>query len=929
MRAFVKKATVRVFVDRTRSVFAASLLALVASVATGCSGGGGGGVALAPQTAAPAATATAASSATASISFSVTVPQLTSASARTRRPDYVSPSTKSLIATFLLQGANASQTQTFYIDVQPANNPNCTRSTAASTVCVATFTLPQGGVYTASILAYDVGLDPVTKIPMNGNVLSQATSVPVTAVAGANTALNVTLQGVPKTVAVFAKSAAGLLLAGAGGLTLPACFTSQQVGVYALDADNNVIVGPGQPTVGLTTTATGFTVAAVGGGNASLFTLTSTLANQTANATIVASATASGASPITTTSAVAFSPCGPPTATPAPTPLPTAFVPPSPSPPTPTPTPAPTPTPIVGYAPPNAGGFGFGVNNAGIASGAAIILSGITTNCVSGAEPGCGAGVPFANETIQLTVAQATSSSARRSASFTLDRPPIALLPQTGPTLGQLYRGRPAPHDATGAHTGFALSVAPTAAESSRLARVTRVAQSGRRQPADAQIVYPTTLGSTASFYVPTQLPGAVQIQVTATLVLATSHAYVWLDNQIAADGANGKPVPTQATLAAYGSAFETAYAVDSQHFGTPEYTTSSPGYAGKLGPYQDCDTNGNVVNDAGEPFYIAPPNGKHIVLIVSPKGLNPNFSGFHSAVDQIRRGVSNCFSYETSNEASMVTLKWPSDATFTTPDIQTFESQEDAIRLAAGTFENDVEFAQHFMVHSDFSQTLSDQSFIEYGLGALAGDFAIANRYGNQPALDVDSSVSNAAASYLAAPHYASLTAVGGGDQRTGAAVAQCSGCIGAAYLFQRYLYDRFGGDAYLHALIQSSSTGYGNLQAAIGGYPVSTAITDFGIALAASGTGLTTDSRFSFTSFNPYGTYTDQFGRSVSLQGPATFLLGGQVVGRDGAGVMSTIFAGAFAYLPYQIPGGYNTTINFIDQSGNDKLAGGILQL
>jgi hypothetical protein len=150
--------------------------------------------------------------------------------------------------------------------------------------------------------------------------------------------------------------------------------------------------------------------------------------------------------------------------------------------------------------------------------------------------------------------------------------------------------------------------------------------------------------------------------------------------------------------------------------------------------------------------------------------------------------------------------------------------------------------------------------------MSMLAQDFAVNRMFPSVP-FDV-ADAGRRARQYLAAPETFSLTAFT--SLTFGARQYNCSGCYGFSYLFQRYLYDRFGGDAYLKKML-NRQTSLANIRQATGIDPAQ-AISDFAVAIAASGTGATSDPRFGFTGINLRATYTDQFYRTSTFLGPAT---------------------------------------------------------
>lgn len=159
---------------------------------------------------------------------------------------FVSPATQSM--TVAITGASAlSET----VNLTPTSN-GCT-STLASTLCQLSIALAPGS-YTATITTYD-GLNGT------GNALSTAQSIAFTVVAGSSNAIAITLSGIPAQIVVLPDSATSSN-AGNGFINLLG-FGASKLMVEALDADGNVILGPGAPSftvkrgTGFGTTITG------------------------------------------------------------------------------------------------------------------------------------------------------------------------------------------------------------------------------------------------------------------------------------------------------------------------------------------------------------------------------------------------------------------------------------------------------------------------------------------------------------------------------------------------------------------------------------------------------------------------------------------------------------------------------------------------
>lgn len=151
------------------------------------------------------------------------------------RPHWVSPSTKRL--TIVLNGPTAIRKTT---QISPSG-PDCVKGKTAI-ACTLTFSLKPGD-YTAMLTTYDTLSGPA-------DPLSEAPGVPFTVVAGRSRTVNLTLDGIPWSIAL----APGALSA------LNTSFDLYGQGahpfkVLVYDAQNNAIVGPGAPHISAAQTA--------------------------------------------------------------------------------------------------------------------------------------------------------------------------------------------------------------------------------------------------------------------------------------------------------------------------------------------------------------------------------------------------------------------------------------------------------------------------------------------------------------------------------------------------------------------------------------------------------------------------------------------------------------------------------------------------
>ena len=190
-----------------------------------------------------------------SATLRIVIPGKTTLGTR-RAPRYISPATQSIAIAFATSGG---PTLRFNQNLAPASNPDCKASLISPTVCTVTLVVAPGS-YTADFATYDGLLDGNGN--PTGNKLSANQGFPVTIVAGQPNAINVTLQGVPASLAFLPGVASGLRGSMSSGYTLSTCAAGvHAVTVLGVDADGNYILGPGAPNPSLTASSGGATVA--------------------------------------------------------------------------------------------------------------------------------------------------------------------------------------------------------------------------------------------------------------------------------------------------------------------------------------------------------------------------------------------------------------------------------------------------------------------------------------------------------------------------------------------------------------------------------------------------------------------------------------------------------------------------------------------
>ncbi len=424
-----------------------------------------------------------------------------------------------------------------------------------------------------------------------------------------------------------------------------------------------------------------------------------------------------------------------------------------------------------------------------------------------------------------------------------------------------------------------------------------------------------TTVGAQAPIWVQQGIAGSSHpnVQVPATLLAQTPHGNIWVDNTIAS---SLKP-----NVAQIGADFENAYASDVAHFASPDYSSNAPGMQPQ---YSACSSNGSKQGTTGA--YVSEPADHRInVMIVNSQSLG-GLGGYFSGANFMPQAALNCLNagYE-SNEAPFIFVGWFAGQG------ATYELQEDLVRSTAHELQHLINFVNHAILAgaaSSSSYNGNESTFINEGLSMLAQDFAVQAMYGSQGVKFDAADALRRADTYLANPGNYSLSGFSGTDPSNwggnGNIQYNCGGgCYGVAYLFQRYLRDRFGGDTFTHAMETSGTTGSANLQN-LTGESAGDLQDDFALAMAANTMGASSsDPRFTFGSLSLIQSYRDQFGSSTNLGGVFASPL-------SGASTSVHALPGGFAYVTVPSVPASGMTVDVTDQASVSGfgLMGGLAQ-
>jgi len=453
-----------------------------------------------------------------------------------------------------------------------------------------------------------------------------------------------------------------------------------------------------------------------------------------------------------------------------------------------------------------------------------------------------------------------------------------------------------------------------------------------RRTPFDSTIGTNPTVGSTANIWAAIFAIGsssATYQQIASTLESQGSHTNVWIDNSLltgAKSSASFQGGALATTVAALDTDFENAYASDTSHFASPDYPDNAPGRAVM---YATCDNTGTATG-MGAAQYITEPADKRVnVLVLNSSNIGAGVGGYFSVVNYVPQALFNCSighggTVPMSNEAPFIYIGW-FDA-----NGATYELNEDAVRGTAHELQHLINFVNHSILPpgaNSFAFNGTEDTFVNEGLSMLAQDLAV-NTLNPTIPFDVADAMGHAQ-QFLSSPQNYSVSGFIGIDPMSWGGNGttphyNCGGgCYGSAYLFERYLRDRFGGDAYTKGMETSGVTGFANLQVNGGNEPAAGLIGDFAMAIAVNSQQMTPPTTaFNLGSFNTRHTYMDQFGNPRTLIGVASSPAAIPVNGSSGL----TPPLGGFAFFGLTPSNG--EAISIVDNNGAFGLVGGLAQ-
>ena len=359
------------------------------------------------------------------------------------------------------------------------------------------------------------------------------------------------------------------------------------------------------------------------------------------------------------------------------------------------------------------------------------------------------------------------------------------------------------------------------------------------------------------------------------------AHTYVWVDDAI-----DASYNLTQTDWNATATTFDADFARLTTAFG-PAFNAKLTPFNGSNNTYQQCDGTGTDLapgnNNPQVPPYFPTPDlsgaDPHISILVTNALENTGEGGYFDSLNELNDQEINCFAHPhvPSNNLPMFVIGTDKYGANNTGADENYWRTQDMPRSVPHEFQHYLHALNKIFVPelANNVQGVGDTAFIDEGDSMLAEDLVLGA--GANPPQSADTQIF--AFDYLFTPGNYSMTAFAGydvdplGSGTTYGFFRSTAGNYGGAYLFARYLYDRFGGDTALHRVYADLTPGNSSLanvspiQSEANGEPFAQLYGEFAEALAARNVASGGDPRFQFSS-------------NVLLRGVATLPIPGGAV-------------------------------------------------
>ncbi|HWT06724.1 MAG TPA: hypothetical protein VN224_13265, partial [Xanthomonadales bacterium] len=352
-------------------------------------------------------------------------------------------------------------------------------------------------------------------------------------------------------------------------------------------------------------------------------------------------------------------------------------------------------------------------------------------------------------------------------------------------------------------------------------------------------------------------------IDRSSHLLAVGSHAYVWVDDAIDASYSL-----TQTDWNATSATFDADFARETAAF-APAFNAGLRAFDGTNsgGPtYTQCGANGAPLQQSFPPYKATQDLSgadPHVSILITNALENTGEGGYFDFLNMLNDQEWNCAygssAHVPSNNLPMFVIgtdKYGSSAD------ENYWRTQDMPRSVPHEFQHYLHALNKVLVPDLVNQTGNgqfDDSFVDEGDSMLAEDLVLGS--GANPPQSPDSALLGW--EYMFTPGNYSLTAFAGYDADPLSTSSNppygffrsTAGNYGGAYLFARYLYDRFGGDAALHRVYgdltsaPSSGANVFPIQAEANGESFAQVYGEFAGALAARNSA-SADPRFMFGS-------------------------------------------------------------------------------
>jgi cobyrinic acid a,c-diamide synthase len=346
-------------------------------------------------------------------------------------------------------------------------------------------------------------------------------------------------------------------------------------------------------------------------------------------------------------------------------------------------------------------------------------------------------------------------------------------------------------------------------------------------------------------------------VNVPATLKAIGAHSYVWVDNTSLA---NPNEFPDNSYFTTTASNFDNYFNIESQQFG-PVFASAN------IGPttYNQCDSNGQTLpTSQWETTPDMTGRDPHVNIVITEALAGTGEGGYFYSGDEFAQQVLNCSGppRAVSNEVPMFVIGSdnygapPAGVTNLPQYNPTYWLNTDMPRSMSHELQHLIHSMNKYYTRLATGQSaVQDDAWIDEGSSMLAEDLAANGMQIDTPRYSYG---------FMLEPSDFSLTSFVGYQPNplstTGTGpygyYYYTAGNYGMAYLFLRYIYDRFGGANAMHAIyadFRTGTVGKSNVNpilAAAGNEPWPQLYNEWATAVAAQSGGVTTDPRYTFTS-------------------------------------------------------------------------------